>query len=71
GLIDNILKPLLLARGVPVPMLIIFIGAIGGFLSAGIVGLFVGSVVLALGYRLFLLWLYPEQGPRGQPRESL
>jgi predicted PurR-regulated permease PerM len=70
GLIDNILKPLLLARGVPVPMLIIFIGAIGGFLSAGIVGLFVGSVVLALGYRLFLLWLYPDQGPAGQPRES-
>lgn len=58
GLIDNFLKPLLLGRGVPVPMLIIFIGAIGGFLSAGIVGLFVGSVVLALGYRLFLLWLH-------------
>lgn len=57
GLIDNFLKPLLLGRGVPVPTLIIFIGAIGGFLSAGIVGLFVGSVVLALGYRLFLLWL--------------
>jgi predicted PurR-regulated permease PerM len=60
GLIDNFLKPLLLGRGVPVPMLIIFIGAIGGFLSAGIVGLFVGSVVLALGYRLFLLWLSQE-----------
>ena len=60
GLLDNFLKPLLLGRGVPVPMLIIFVGAIGGFLSAGIVGLFVGSVVLALGYRLFLLWLSQE-----------
>lgn len=63
GLLDNFLKPLLLGRGVPVPMLIIFIGAIGGFLSAGIVGLFVGSVVLALGYRLFLLWLEQELSP--------
>ncbi len=60
GLLDNFLKPMLLGRGVPVPMLIIFVGAIGGFLSAGIVGLFVGSVVLALGYRLFLLWLGQE-----------
>lgn len=64
GLLDNFLKPLLLGRGVPVPMLIIFIGAIGGFLSAGIVGLFVGSVVLALGYRLFLLWL--DQGNQAE-----
>lgn len=60
GLLDNVLKPLLLGRGVPVPTLIIFLGAIGGFLSAGIVGLFVGAVVLALGYRLFLLWLHQE-----------
>jgi hypothetical protein len=45
GLLDNFLKPLLLGRGVPVPMLIIFIGAIGGFLSAGIVGLFVWLIV--------------------------
>jgi predicted PurR-regulated permease PerM len=48
--VDNILKPLLLGRGVDVPMLIIFVGAIGGFLNAGIIGLFIGAVVLALGY---------------------
>lgn len=58
GLLDNVLKPLLLGRGAPVPTLVIFLGAIGGFISAGIVGLFVGSVILALGYRLFLLWLH-------------
>jgi predicted PurR-regulated permease PerM len=54
---DNILKPLLLGRGVDVPMVVIFIGAIGGFLSSGIIGLFVGPILLAVGYRLFKVWL--------------
>ena len=56
--LDNVLKPLLLGRGVNVPMAVIFIGAIGGFLASGIVGLFIGSVILVLGYQLFLAWLY-------------
>ena len=55
--IDNVLKPILLGRGAPVPMLVIFLGAIGGFISFGIIGLFVGAVVLSLGYNLFLVWL--------------
>ncbi|MCX6268121.1 MAG: AI-2E family transporter [Bacteroidetes bacterium] len=55
--IDNVLKPLLLGRGAPVPMLVIFLGAIGGFISFGIIGLFVGAVVLSLGYNLAILWL--------------
>ena len=65
GSIDNILKPILLGRGVEVPMAIIFIGAIGGFISSGIIGLFVGSVVLVLSYKLFLAWLAepPVRGP--------
>ena len=58
--VDNILKPILLGRGVDVPMLVIFVGAIGGFLSAGIIGLFIGAVVLALGYKLFVAWLAQE-----------
>ncbi len=57
GSLDNVLKPILLGRGVQVPMAVIFVGAIGGFLSSGIIGLFVGSVVLVLGYKLFLAWL--------------
>jgi predicted PurR-regulated permease PerM len=57
GSIDNILKPILLGRGVQVPMAIIFVGAIGGFVSSGIIGLFVGAVVLVLGYGFFLAWL--------------
>jgi predicted PurR-regulated permease PerM len=55
--IDNVLKPILLARGAPVPMLVIFLGAIGGFISFGTIGLFVGAVVLSLGYNLFMMWL--------------
>jgi predicted PurR-regulated permease PerM len=57
GLIDNILKPMLLGRGVEVPMLVILAGAIGGFLSTGIIGLFIGAVVLAFGYTLLRAWL--------------
>jgi predicted PurR-regulated permease PerM len=57
GFIDNILKPILMGRGLDLPMIIVFIGAIGGMLFSGIIGLFVGAVVLALGYKLFLSWL--------------
>jgi predicted PurR-regulated permease PerM len=57
---DAFLKPMLLGRGVDVPMLIILIGAIGGMILSGIIGLFTGAVVLALGYKLFIAWL--EEG---------
>ncbi|MDD5460900.1 MAG: AI-2E family transporter [Methylococcales bacterium] len=57
SLMDNILKPILLGRGVKTPMAVIFIGAIGGLLSSGVIGLFVGAVILSLGYNLFILWL--------------
>ncbi|HKE12986.1 MAG TPA: AI-2E family transporter [Myxococcota bacterium] len=65
ALIDNVLKPLLLGRGAKVPILVIFVGAIGGFLDSGIIGLFVGSVVLALGYSLLVAWL-EEEGEEAQ-----
>jgi predicted PurR-regulated permease PerM len=54
---DAALKPMLLGRGVDAPMLVILLGAIGGMLLSGIIGLFLGAVVLALGYKLFLAWL--------------
>ena len=68
--VDNILKPILLGRGVDVPMLIIFVGAIGGFLSAGIIGLFLGAVVLALGYKLFLAWLAQDSTADVEPKRG-
>jgi len=54
---DMVLKPLLLGRGVDAPMLVILLGAIGGMLTSGIVGLFIGAVILALGYKLFQAWI--------------
>lgn len=63
--LDNILKPILLGRGVQVPMAVVFVGAIGGLLSSGIIGLFVGSVILVLGYKLFLAWLEHQELGRG------
>ena len=57
GLIDNLLKPLLLGRGVAVPIAVVFLGAIGGFVTMGIIGLFIGAIVLSVGYKLFLVWL--------------
>ncbi len=50
-------QPLLLGRGVKAPMLVIFLGAIGGFIASGIIGLFVGAVVLVFAYELFTVWL--------------
>jgi len=54
SLADNILKPMLLGKGVDVPMLVILMGAIGGMILAGPVGLFVGSVVLAVTYKILM-----------------
>ncbi len=61
GLSDNVLKPLLLGRGVKIPMLVILIGSIGGMILMGMIGLFVGSVVFALAYQIFINWLDEEK----------
>lgn len=57
GLSDNVLKPILLGKGAPVPMLVIFIGVIGGFIFSGFIGLFTGAIVFSLGYKLFVGWV--------------
>ena len=57
GLSDNILKPILLGKGAPVPMLVIFIGVIGGFIFSGFIGLFTGAIVFSVGYKLFVGWI--------------
>jgi predicted PurR-regulated permease PerM len=57
GLSDNVLKPLLMGHGSPVPMLVLFMGSLGGFMAGGILGLFVGAVILSLGYTVFMAWV--------------
>ena len=54
---DGFLKPILLGRGVQVPMLVILIGAIGGMLSSGVMGLFIGPVILAIAWELLEMWV--------------
>jgi predicted PurR-regulated permease PerM len=60
GLSDNVLKPILLGKGAPVPMLVIFIGVIGGFIFSGFIGLFTGAIVMSVGYKLFIGWVNSE-----------
>ncbi|MDO3384787.1 AI-2E family transporter [Gilvimarinus sp. SDUM040013] len=57
GLADNILKPIFLSRGVAAPMPVILLGALGGMFVSGLIGLFVGAVVLAVSYQVFMAWV--------------
>ena len=57
GMADNVLKPLMLGRGVDVPMPVILLGALGGMATGGILGMFVGATALALGYKVFQSWI--------------
>jgi len=57
GASDGVLKPMLMGRGVDIPMLVILIGAIGGMMLMGMIGLFIGAVIFALAYKLFELWI--------------
>ena len=57
AVMDNVLKPILLGRGAAVPIAVVFLGAVGGFVALGLIGLFVGAIVLSVGYKLFLAWI--------------
>jgi predicted PurR-regulated permease PerM len=61
SLADMVLKPMLLGRGVDTPMLVILVGAIGGAMTMGIIGLFLGAVILALSYELLVAWMSPDK----------
>jgi predicted PurR-regulated permease PerM len=58
GLMDNFLRPVLIKRGADLPLILIFAGVIGGLLSFGLIGLFVGPVVLAVTYTLADAWVH-------------
>ena len=60
-LIDNLLKPMLMARGLETPMLVILIGVIGGSLAYGLIGLFIGPVILGVFYDIVIAWLADEE----------
>ena len=68
GMADNVLKPLMLGRGVDAPMPVILLGALGGMASGGILGMFVGATLLALGYQIFMGWI--TTSPNSDPAVS-
>jgi len=70
GASDGVLKPILMGRGVDIPMLVILIGAIGGMLLMGMIGLFLGAVIFALAYKLFGLWIAEVQEPETVVEEN-
>jgi predicted PurR-regulated permease PerM len=70
SLLDNVLKPILFGRGVQIPMLVVFLGAIGGMLAMGIIGLFLGSVILAIGYEIMTRWLKDDEATEQPVAES-
>jgi predicted PurR-regulated permease PerM len=71
GLADNVLKPLLLGRGVAVPMPVVLIGALGGMVTGGVIGLFIGPVMLAVGYQLFWRWVKDQPRPETVQQQTL
>jgi predicted PurR-regulated permease PerM len=70
GMADNVLKPLMLGRGVDAPMPVILLGALGGMATAGILGMFVGATLLALGYQLFMGWVAANPDARQAQSDS-
>jgi predicted PurR-regulated permease PerM len=67
SLSDNFLKPWLMGMGAPVPMIVIFLGAIGGMIMSGFIGLFTGAIILSLGYKLATMWM---DGDMNQPAKQ-
>jgi predicted PurR-regulated permease PerM len=60
GTLDNILRPLLIKQGANLPFLLVFVGVIGGLIAFGLTGIFIGPVVLAVGYSLLVVWVKGE-----------
>ncbi|HTS24011.1 MAG TPA: AI-2E family transporter YdiK [Casimicrobiaceae bacterium] len=67
GMLDNVLRPMLIRRGADLPLLLIFAGVIGGLIAFGIIGLFVGPVVLAVTYTLLKEWMADQDRTEGEP----
>jgi predicted PurR-regulated permease PerM len=70
GFSDNALKPLLMGRGLSTPVLVIFMGVLGGTLAHGIVGLFVGPIILAVAWDLLMAWGHDDPADVVMPRQA-
>ncbi len=64
---DSLLKPIFMGRGADIPMLVILLGALGGMMLSGIIGLFIGAVVTAISYTLFMAWVNEVDEPEEKP----
>jgi predicted PurR-regulated permease PerM len=69
GILDNVLKPLVMGRGLTTPTLVIFIGVIGGTLAHGIVGLFIGPIILSLAWELTVAWIRADRVAAPSPTD--
>jgi predicted PurR-regulated permease PerM len=67
GTIDNVVRPVLIKLGADLPLILIFAGVIGGLFAFGLVGIFVGPVVLAVGYTLLEAWMHERDEPPAPP----
>jgi len=70
SLLDNVLRPVLVRRTADLPLLLIFLGVIGGLVAFGPLGIFVGPVVLAVAYTLLLTWVRSDEGVAVPPQED-
>jgi len=62
GALDNVVKPLLISRGGSTPMILVMLGVLGGALAFGVIGMFLGPTLVALGYSLLEQWSVPADG---------
>ena len=71
GLLDNVLRPIVMSRGLPIPMPVFFVGMVGGIVAYGISGLFLGPVVISVFWTLLVAWLREDDVPSQHPSSNL
>ncbi|WBM69031.1 AI-2E family transporter YdiK [Buttiauxella sp. WJP83] len=69
GTMDNVIRPVLIRMGADLPMILILSGVIGGLIAFGMIGLFIGPVLLAVSYRLISVWMHEAPPPQDDPNE--
>ena len=71
GTLDNVIRPMLIRMGADLPLILILSGVIGGLIAFGMIGLFIGPVLLAVSWRLFSAWVNEAPVPTSEPEEIL